>query len=253
MIVDVDKASPILQDERSPIVREPKIVFCVPYLDVLRRPTAVCWLVFCLALVALSAGVAAERVDSINLMSRRWCCSHVFKEGVKGILPALAHVVTDASVPGIISALRAEASVEHFPPYRVFSCNGKSSSALLDTSVGTPDEAAAAYSCTFCKVVSGNVLFQSAFTAACPIDATPAVVRLAQDGQLAENLSRQVFQIEMGLGTLRISHDASPESRVVRADPAHQRLAGSFILLTTKQKRNTHGCWSCTVTTEPTT
>lgn len=99
------------------------------------------------------------------------------------------------------------------------------------------------------QMAGKNRLLSTAVTSAYPTYSTCAIIS-AQDCQKSKPLPCDILEILRCSGTLRISHDASPESRVVRADLAHQRLAGSFILQDCRTKRNM-GCWGCTVTTEP--
>lgn len=162
-VVESKFASPVLEDQSFPIVCEPEIVFGIPNLNILGRPSAIKWLLLLLAFTALSASVAAECIYSVESVLAGRCLPHVGKERLEGISPSLAHVMSNTTVPAVVVVLDSIAPRQHLGP------NGKLPQSRMSMPYMWSFAHALAPSISIQMLIADRTIFAALLTATEPV------------------------------------------------------------------------------------
>jgi hypothetical protein len=214
-IFQIDQPSPILQDESSAIVSEPKIIFHVANLLRFCRPAAICSLIVCFAFVAFTAGVISESVNAVQGMFFTGARSHIVNKGLAGCFPSLTDIDATTTIKMVIGVSLSVASGKHFGPNLSFGRIGKSIGSRFSmmmahaTMINITNE-----------VVCSDNSFVSTFATTQPPSTLPSIFNAVNCRQCSELFVTQILSKNRNLGMIEISHDVSfPNKRkiVVRA------------------------------------
>lgn len=186
------------------IPRQHMVCSSIPRLALPCGPFAVLW------------AIMAIIVNTFKSMARRWTLPHICKECLKRHRPSFAYSDAAPTVIVVARIVRIAASAAHCVPALVFR---RVVHAMLYSSAFTA-------TCTrpISQACPSNNIFRTTVTTTSPMDVMASPFRswsLRQHQPFMEPLIRQVFEVGAVFDRMSFSHDASPESRVVRMARQH--------------------------------
>ena len=163
------------------------IAYLISRLNILRHPSAICWLAISFAFIAFPAGVMACGFYSIQSMLGSGSFPNVSNKVSKGSSPSIANTSPLATVKFEVVVFCPIAPSDHLGPNRIFPC--------LRESVLCFFNAAAAFDFSTAKVVCSDDFFGSALATAQPSDVMPGICLSAQNRKDTKYASREIIDV----------------------------------------------------------